>query len=392
MKHLSPQTHRSNKKRKERETQEHQTECIAMTRPMNLMKVKYQPKKTPTDKKRKKAGQRERRGNHPIPTSTLNNMNNANYDLENQNILQWNCNGCQHHYNELKLLLTKYNPIYVCLQETHLSPNSSFKLNGFSVFRKDVNPVRRARGGVCICVKENIPAKEHTLNTNVQAIAIQIQYPFKLTICNIYLPSFNWHKNDLVQLFNQLPPPYLVVGDFNAHNPLWGSARLDLPGTIIEEILNELDLVILNNGEGTFLNSRSNNFSAIDLSFCSANVAPKLGWECLNNQSFSDHFPIKINFAGCISSETYPNKYILERADWDLFHRHLQHFRLSDDDINVMVEEISKAIISAADASIPKKGTPTRKRCLGGTKKLPERYLLKSMLSMCLNDILPQTI
>ena len=35
-------------------------------------------------------------------------------------IIQWNCRGLRHNYNELKLLISSHNPIAVCLQETYL--------------------------------------------------------------------------------------------------------------------------------------------------------------------------------------------------------------------------------------------------------------------------------
>ena len=44
----------------------------------------------------------------------------------------------------------------------------------------------------------------------------------KITICNIYnQPDFNSNFNDLAQLVDNLPQPLLILGDFNAHNPLW---------------------------------------------------------------------------------------------------------------------------------------------------------------------------
>ncbi|KAG5871910.1 hypothetical protein JTB14_025002 [Gonioctena quinquepunctata] len=127
----------------------------------------------------------------------------------------------------------------------------------------------RARGGVAIIIKENIPSTVIPIQSRLQVIAVQIMHPIKITICNIYLPEFNWNIDHLKSIIDQLPQPFIFLGDFNSHNPIWGSERLDRRGRIVEEVIDEYNLVLLNTGEGTFLNSRSNTFSHLDLSLCS---------------------------------------------------------------------------------------------------------------------------
>lgn len=168
-----------------------------------------------------------------------------------ENILQWNCNGCKNNYCHLKTIILEKSPFCICLQETHFKPDESFTLRGYSVFRKDVIPNQRARGGVGIFIRDTIPATPIPLQTDMQAIAIQINFPLNFVICNIYLPEFDWNRNELINLIQQLPKPFLLLGDFNSHNPIWGSSNLDTRGRIIEEVINELDLVVLNTGEGT---------------------------------------------------------------------------------------------------------------------------------------------
>ena len=43
----------------------------------------------------------------------------------------------------------------------------------------------------------------------------------------------------------------IIVGDFNAHNPLWDSKLNDAKGRALLEVSNNHDLVILNNGQPT---------------------------------------------------------------------------------------------------------------------------------------------
>lgn len=186
------------------------------------------------------------------------------------NILQWNCNGCLTHFNELKMLITEYLPFSICLQETHFKPAESFTLRGYNIFRKDVEPNLRARGGVAIFIQNHLPTRNVPIQSNLQVVAVEIDYPIKMTIANIYLPNFDWSVEDLKNITAQLQTPYLILGDFNAHNPLWGSDNLDRRGRLIEQFLDDENLILLNTGEGTYLNSRSNNFSSIDLTICSS--------------------------------------------------------------------------------------------------------------------------
>uniref|UniRef100_A0A1L8D886 Endonuclease/exonuclease/phosphatase domain-containing protein n=1 Tax=Nyssomyia neivai TaxID=330878 RepID=A0A1L8D886_9DIPT len=71
-------------------------------------------------------------------------------------------------------------------------------------------------------VDKLISSEEIELNTDLQAVAVQILYPLKLTICNIYIPPRDSLQiSSLNSLIQQLPSPFILIGDFNGHNPLW---------------------------------------------------------------------------------------------------------------------------------------------------------------------------
>ncbi|GBN35782.1 hypothetical protein AVEN_79534-1 [Araneus ventricosus] len=73
-------------------------------------------------------------------------------------------------------------PACVALQETHLKPENSFRLHGYTVFRKD-HPGNRVYGGVALLISNNIPSSLLTLNTPFQAIAAQIFTHKLITVC-----------------------------------------------------------------------------------------------------------------------------------------------------------------------------------------------------------------
>ena len=59
------------------------------------------------------------------------------------------------------------------------------------------------------------------------------------------------HITDLQHLLDQLPIPYILIGDFNAKNPLWGSSLCDRWSAVIEQLIEDNDAVLLNDGSKT---------------------------------------------------------------------------------------------------------------------------------------------
>lgn len=55
------------------------------------------------------------------------------------------------------------------------------------------------------------------------------------------------------RMIRKLGKTFVGAGDFNAHNPLWGSDRCDIRGDMIFNAAENLDLTVLNDGSATFL-------------------------------------------------------------------------------------------------------------------------------------------
>lgn len=270
-----------------------------------------------------------------------------------ETLIQWNCNGCTAHINELRTILNNHDPFCIALQETHFKPNSEFSLRKYKIFRKDIVPNVRARGGVALLLKENIVSQEIPLQTNLQAVAARIETPITTTLCSIYLPDGNWHINDLRRLLADLPRPCILMGDFNAHSPMWGSDRYDIRGRTLELFIEESGLTLLNSGEHTYCNVRSGNFSAIDLTLCSPRLSTIMLWEPLDDPHFSDHFPLKMSLNIPKTQLLLNQKWIINKADWEIFTRSVRFPELPND-IDEAVEVLTSRIIEAANKSIPK--------------------------------------
>merc|ERR1711976_637296 len=111
--------------------------------------------------------------------------------------------------------------------------------------------------------------------------------------CSIYLPPTEQvTEQDLIDLLEQLPAPLILLGDFNAHNPLWGSEKMSTRGRILENILDKFNLLCLNEKEETYYRAFDGIKSTIDLTLTSITIAPEYSWSKEYELRGSDYFPI----------------------------------------------------------------------------------------------------
>ena len=94
----------------------------------------------------------------------------------------------------------------------------------------------------------------------------------------------------LHDLFVQLPPPLVIMGDFNSYNRLWGSETTDACGISIEGVVNELDLNILNNGNSTRVSYGIE--SCLDLTIVSNRLEPLTPWSVAHRQTTAISAPL----------------------------------------------------------------------------------------------------
>ena len=240
-------------------------------------------------------------------------------------ILQWNIQGIKAKYVAgLSLLLASIDPSVICLQETKLNRKTCDKSPGNSIpgyiahhhFHQDGEI---ACGGSSIYIKNNILHRNIKLNTTLQAIACRINFQKPLTICSIYLPpNSNVDSSQLYDLIDQLPTPFYLLGDFNAHNPLWGSDSINPKGRIVEDILFKSNLALLNDGSPTHFDTRSGGRSMIDLTICTPDLSAKSQWSVIDDLHQSDHFPILIS-QEVPEKQEIPKFFNFKRADWTSF-------------------------------------------------------------------------
>ena len=278
-------------------------------------------------------------------------------------IIQWNCDGFYSHNEDFKLILNEYNPYIICIQETKFKYDHKPILNNYKPFYHNVYSNTVAKGGVITFVNNNFDCEEILLNSNIQAVAVKVYYPIEFIICNIYLPgSEQIPSNELLNIISQFNLPYMLLGDFNSHNILWGSNHTDNRGTKIEKFIEDHELNIMNSGAPTHFSFGYKTTSAIDLTLISPILDTFFGWYIDDDLHSSDHYPIIINVIHDKMNKERKRKWIIKKADWENYDKELKIKSLNFANVNEHEIYIKNRILDAALKSIPISSTKPLKK------------------------------
>jgi len=259
---------------------------------------------------------------------------------ETGKIIQWNCQGFRTKKDELLNICRTIRPAIIAIQETMCRDDYQMKIPNFNCIQQQGHINRRVHGGVAVFVHESIPFQQLQLNTDLQSTAIIIQLSRRMTVCSLYNSrSHDLSEAALNHLLQQLPPPVLLLGDFNSYSTLWGSNTTDARGTIIESFIASNNLMLLNNGCATRIGLDSE--TAIDLSICSPNLAADCQWQVLPSPRDSDHCPILVDIVN--NNPTEPSSAVFrnhKKTNWDTYVRHpAWHETLDEDEISQQLPE-----------------------------------------------------
>ena len=163
-------------------------------------------------------------------------------------IVQWNCQGFRSKKDELLDMINVQNPYAVALQETKLFHNARFRVPNYTLYRKEGHYNNTRQGGVAELVHQSIPANLLVWNTEYLAIAVRINYSTSITLCSIFTSRNQILYQSLYEFLVQLLPPVVMMGDFNSYNQMWGCTVTDVRGRLVEEVVNQLNLSIINDG------------------------------------------------------------------------------------------------------------------------------------------------
>ena len=225
-------------------------------------------------------------------------------------------NGALHHPMEHARLTRRYKLAMFGLQETFLTSSKTPSFSGFSILTKNSLKNDRAIGGVALLINKSYLFSEVHLNTPLQAVAARVTLNKVVTFCSIYLPpSDHVAKADLINLIEQLPSPFVLLGDFNSHSPVWGNESYNSRGQMLEDLFSEMDLCILNDSSSTYIHPTTGSISALDLSICGPSLVLDYEWNIHEDLCGSDHFPVIVT-SNAVEEEATPNRWNFKKADW----------------------------------------------------------------------------
>ena len=181
----------------------------------------------------------------------------------------------------------------------------------------------------------------------------------EITICSIYIPPFFSLKTEhLDSLLKQLPSTYLLLGDFNGHNILWGNKENNSRGELIENFITNDDICLMNDKSNTYMHYPTGSFSSIDLSLCHPSLFLDFNWSVCKDQHHSDHFPIVIK-SNTSTVEDHNPKWKLNKANWEVFQSlctgtiTLESFK----DFSDPLSDFTSSLIDISSKCIPKTST-----------------------------------
>lgn len=129
-------------------------------------------------------------------------------------------------------------------------PWLDFVIPGYECIRLDRSD--RSGRGCATFVKNGLQYRKVDTNSKLECLVVEIWTSHNpISVINYYNPCQSLVMSDFDEIMEKVRCPVIWVGDFNAHNPMWGSDHRDKNGVIIEEFLDKYELVVLNNGRPT---------------------------------------------------------------------------------------------------------------------------------------------
>ena len=210
-------------------------------------------------------------------------------------IIQWNCRGLRSNRETIELLISKYSPAAICLQETLLTPHQTQTFKHYSAYYKSGI---HGLGGVCILVKNKFIHSQVQFQADLQAVAVCITIDNKeYTVASVYVPpSETLNELAFDRILNCFTSRYLILGDFNCHtcSHLWGANQENGRGKIVEKLIDCHNLILFNDSVHTRFDTYHQTSSLLDLSLCHPFVYMDVACEVLSDRLGSDHHPIII--------------------------------------------------------------------------------------------------
>lgn len=277
-------------------------------------------------------------------------------------IVTWNANGLLQHRDEFENFLIINNIDVALISETHLRPNQTIRLRGYTVYSTP-HPGDRARGGAAVIVKTSI--SQHMLQpwstTGVQTARVQLNFHSrKITMTAIYCsPNHSVDRSTFHSILTAAGPSSIVGGDFNAKHTFWASRITTPRGRVLLSAIQGMKANILSTHTPTHWPADSRKKPDV-LDFFVLRGIPLQKTEIVTLKDLSsDHLPVLFTLFKSASQKPGRKSLTSAQTKWDIYQDYINeainlHIPLkSEADLNHEVEKLTTILQAAAAAATP---------------------------------------
>lgn len=235
----------------------------------------------------------------------------------------WNCNGLLSRLHELEYFLNEEQIDILLISESHLTKQSYANIKGYK-FYNAIHPAERARGGSSVIIKENIQhCEESKIETDMfqlACISVNLKHHNSFKICAIYIPpKHNIKYHQYLNMLQSLGTHFIVGGDYNAKNKIWGSRLTSPKGSELYNACCKFKCEIFSGNEPTYWPSNPNSIPDL-IDFYIAKGISK-NYVCVQNYCglSSDHSPVIMTLSDNIIQKPASPALINNKTNWSLF-------------------------------------------------------------------------
>jgi endonuclease/exonuclease/phosphatase (EEP) superfamily protein YafD len=210
----------------------------------------------------------------------------------------WNANGIKQHANELEVLLHEKRVDLALISETHLSPTTQLRIQGYRIYRCD-HPDGTRHGGAAVLVKSTLehhvlPIPAQTEHIQAAAVSLSVRQ-MRITVAATYCPpGRQLLPEHFTELLDRLGNCFLLGGDYNAKHLQWGSRVITPRGRVLLRCIMDKQLSIHSPPQPTYWPAARNRLPDILDFFISSNLnGLRVVVDSLADLS-SDHSPVLV--------------------------------------------------------------------------------------------------
>lgn len=239
-------------------------------------------------------------------------------------ITTWNCNGLVSRINEIEYFLNDHKIDILLISESHLTRHTHVSVKGYMIYNA-VHPSQRPRGGASIIIKNNIEHQEEEKIENemfqIACVSVSLKNNKTFKICAIYSPPrHNIKSEHYIEVLKGFQNHFILGGDFNAKNKLWGSRLTTPKGHQLHKACRALKCEIYSGNEPTYWPSNEQRIPDLIDFFVTKNIPKNFIYiENTAALSSSDHSAVIMTVSDNFIEKETPSFLSNNRTNWQFF-------------------------------------------------------------------------